>query len=307
MASGVHTLLPCLLLAIPHSPIFSFKNNEQRLMFTLNCKGRLLVMDKPVVMGIINATPDSFYSGSRFEGTAAILRQAEQMVTDGATILDIGGQSTKPGSLRISADEEMQRVIGPVEAMHKKFPEIVISVDTFYSKVATEAIAAGASIINDISAGKIDEMMIAAVASLQVPYILMHMQGTPDMMQQHPQYENVTREVLDFFIWKVEALHNAGIKDIIIDPGFGFGKTIAHNFELLKHLTVFKMLNCPVLMGVSRKSTIYKTLGITANEALNGTTVLNTIGLMNGATILRVHDVKEAMETIKLFDAYTKA
>ncbi len=276
-------------------------------MFTLNCKGRLLVMDKPVVMGIINATPDSFYSGSRFEGTAAILHQAEQMIKDGAAILDIGGQSTKPGSLRISAEEELQRVIGPVEAVHKKFPEIVLSVDTFYSKVATEAIAAGASIINDISAGKIDEMMIATVASLQVPYILMHMQGTPETMQQQPQYENVTREVLDFFIWKVDALHKAGIKDIIIDPGFGFGKTIAHNFELLKHLTVFKMLNCPVLLGVSRKSTIYKTLGITVAEALNGTTVLNTIGLMNGATILRVHDVKEAVETIKLFDACRKA
>ncbi len=272
-------------------------------MFTLNCKGRLLVMDKPVVMGIINATPDSFYSGSRFEGTAAILRQAEQIIKDGAAILDIGGQSTKPGSLRISADEELQRVIAPIEAVHTNFPEIVISVDTFYSKVATEAIAAGASIINDISAGKIDEMMIATVASLQVPYILMHMQGTPETMQQQPQYENVTREVLDFFIWKVDALHKAGIKDIIIDPGFGFGKAIAHNFELLKHLPVFKMLNCPVLLGVSRKSPIYKTLGITSAEALNGTTVLNTIGLINGATILRVHDVKEAMETIKLFDA----
>ena len=272
-------------------------------MFTLNCKGRLLVMDKPVVMGIINATPDSFYSGSRHQGTAAILRQAEQMIEGGAAILDIGGQSTKPGSLRISKDEELQRVIGPIEAVHKKFPEIVISVDTFYSKVATESIAAGASIINDISAGKIDELMIQTVASLQVPYILMHMQGTPDMMQQHPHYENVTREVLDFFIQETGTLHKAGIKDIIIDPGFGFGKTIAHNFELLKHLPVFKMLNCPVLLGVSRKSAIYKTLGITAAEALNGTTVLNTIGLINGVTILRVHDVKATVEALKIVTA----
>jgi dihydropteroate synthase len=273
-------------------------------MFTLNCKGRLLVVDKPVVMGIINATPDSFYAASRQQGTDNILRQAEQMVNEGATILDIGGQSTKPGSERVNGEEELKRVIKPIEAIHKNFPGSVISIDTYYSKVAAEAVAAGASIVNDISAGNMDENMIKTVASLQVPYVLMHMQGTPQSMQEHPQYENVTREVLDFFIQKKDSLHKAGIKDIIIDPGFGFGKTIAHNFELLRNLSVFKMLNAAILLGISRKSTIYKTLGITADESLNGTTVLNTIGLMNGASILRVHDVKQAVEAIEIFTAY---
>jgi dihydropteroate synthase len=273
-------------------------------MFTLNCRGRLLVVDKPLVMGIINATPDSLYNDEKYKGTSGILQQAEQMLKDGAAILDIGGQSTRPGSKRISPDEELQRVIAPLEEVYKNFPESVISIDTYYSKVAAEAVAAGASIVNDISAGNMDEDMISAVASLQVPYVCMHMQGKPQTMQQNPQYENVTKEVLDFFIYKVDALHKAGIPDIIIDPGFGFGKTIAHNFELLRNLSVFRIPDCPLLLGVSRKSTIYKTLGITAGEALNGTTVLNTVGLMNGAHILRVHDVKEAVEAIKLFEEY---
>ncbi len=273
-------------------------------MFTLNCKGRLLVANKPLVMGIINITPDSFYSGSRHPGTDAVLRQVEQMLKDGADILDIGGQSTRPGSEKLSADDELQRVAEPVIAVHKNFPEAFISIDTYYSKVAREAVAAGASIVNDISAGSIDPAMIATVAGLQTPYILMHMQGTPQTMQEQPRYENITWEVLGFFIQKKDQLHKAGIRDIIIDPGFGFGKTIAHNFELLRCLEVFKMLNAPLLLGISRKSTVYKTLGITADEALNGTTVLNTIGLVNGANILRVHDVKEAKETVKLFEAY---
>lgn len=272
-------------------------------MFTLNCKGRLLVVDKPLVMGIINATPDSFYAGSRYQETEAILGQAEQMIKDGADILDIGGQSTKPGSLQITQEEELARVVPPIEAIHRNFPDTVISIDTFYSKVAKASVAAGASIINDISAGTMDENMIQTVAALQVPYVLMHMQGTPEKMQENPRYENVTREVLDFFIKKMADLHQAGIRDILIDPGFGFGKTITNNFEILNHLSVFAILNCPVLLGVSRKSTIYKTLGVTTDESLNGTTVLNTIGLMNGASILRVHDVKEARETIKLFVA----
>ena len=273
-------------------------------MFTLNCKGRLLVVDKPLVMGIINVTPDSFYSGSRHEGVENSLRLAEQMVKDGATIIDIGGQSTRPGAERLLADDELQRVIAPLAAIHKNFPEIFISVDTYYSKVAAEAVAAGASIVNDTSAGGMDDKMITMVASLQTPYVLMHMQGTPQTMQLHPHYENVTKEVLDFFIQKTADLYKSGIPDIIIDPGFGFGKTITHNFELLKNLAVFKLLSAPLMMGISRKSTIYKTLGITAGEALNGTTVLHTIGLMNGASILRVHDVKEAVEAIKLWEAY---
>ena len=273
-------------------------------MFTLNCKGRLLVIDKPVVMGIINITPDSFYAGSRRQGTDAVLKQARQMLNDGATILDIGGQSTRPGSEKLSAEQELERIIEPIAAINSHFPDTFISVDTYYAEVAKEAVAAGASIINDISAGSIDNKMISTVAALQVPYVMMHMQGTPQTMQQQPFYENVTKEVLDFFIQKKNELQQAGIPDVIIDPGFGFGKTIAHNFELLRNLPVFKMLDAPLLLGISRKSTIYKTLDITAEQALNGTTVLNTIGLMNGAGILRVHDVKEAKEAITLFNNY---
>jgi len=275
-------------------------------MFTLNCKGRFLVVDKPLVMGIINATPDSFYAGSRYEGTDAILRKAEQMIIDGADIIDIGGQSTRPGSEKISVDEELKRVIAPIEAIDKRFPEIFISIDSYYSKVVKESVAAGACIANDISSGSIDEKMFATVASLSVPYISMHMKGTPQTMQQSPQYDNVTTEVMDFFIQRLDALHKSGVKDIIIDPGFGFGKTIAHNFELLKSLSVFTNLNCPILIGISRKYSIYKTLGISADESLNGTTVLNTIALMNGANILRVHDVKQAKETVKLVEASFK-
>lgn len=272
-------------------------------MFTLNCKGRLLTIEQPLVMGIINATPDSFYAGSRFTAADAALAQCEKMIGEGADIIDIGGQSTRPGSNRLSAEEELQRVIGPIGAIHKNFPGTVISIDTYYAAVAKEAVAAGASLVNDISAGSIDEQMIPVVASLDVPYVLMHMQGTPQTMHQHPHYENVTREVLDFFIRQTALLRKTGIKDIIIDPGFGFGKTIAHNFELLHQLAVFGILDCPVLLGISRKSTIYKTLGITPEETLNGTTVLHTIGLLHGASILRVHDVKEAKEAIRLVEA----
>ena len=275
-------------------------------MFTLNCKGRILVIDKPLILGIINATPDSFFGGSRFNGVNEIVAQAEKMLNDGADILDIGGQSTRPGSELISSDEEIERVIAAIKAIAEKNPEAFISIDTFYSKVAIAAIEAGATIVNDISAGSMDSKMIATVAELKVPYILMHMKGTPQTMQQNATYENVTREVLDFFISKTNELKNAGIIDIIIDPGFGFAKTIAQNFELLKNLSVFKMLDKAIMLGISRKSTIYKTLGVSADEALNGTTVLNTIGLINGASILRVHDVKEASETVKLFSATYK-
>jgi len=276
-------------------------------MFTLNCKGRLLLLDKPIVMGIINATPDSFYSGSRYTGTDAILSVAEKMLNDGASILDIGGQSSRPGSKPVSADEEITRVIRPIEAITKRFPESYISVDTYYSIVAKEAVDAGAVIVNDISAGKLDDLMIPVVSSLQVPYVLMHMKGTPQTMQEKLHYENISREILDFFINKVQEIREAGITDIIIDPGFGFGKAIGHNFQLLKNFSLFKMLGFPLLAGLSRKSTIYKTLNISPEDSMNGTTVLNTISLLNGASILRVHDVKEAAEAIKLFDAYQKA
>ncbi|HTD93212.1 MAG TPA: dihydropteroate synthase [Chitinophagaceae bacterium] len=269
-------------------------------MFTLNCNGRLLTIRKPLVIGIINATPDSFYAGSRQQNVDGILAQAEAMLGAGADLLDIGGQSTRPGSQPISTSEELQRVLPGVEAIHRNFPEAFISIDTYYARVAADAVEAGACLINDISAGTLDPIMLATVAGLRVPYVLMHMQGRPQTMHDAPVYENVTREVLDFLIHKIQNLENAGIKDIIVDPGFGFGKTIAHNFELLRNLGVFRMLNRPLLLGLSRKSTIYKTLGISANDALNGTTVLNTIGLMNGAAILRVHDVKEAVEAVVL-------
>ena len=269
-------------------------------MFTLNCKGRMLVVDKPIVMGIINTTPDSFYKDSRRTALDEILFQAEKMIREGAAIIDVGGQSSRPGSGMIGPEEEIKRVIPAIVEISTRFPEIIISVDTFYSSVASKAVAAGASIVNDISAGSIDAEMIKTVAGLNVPYVLMHMQGTPLIMQQNPSYEDVTKEVLDFFIFKTAELREAGIKDIIIDPGFGFGKTIDHNFELLKNLAVFKVLNLPLLLGISRKSTISKTLGITADEGLNGTTVLNTAGLLKGASILRVHDVKEAVESVKL-------
>ncbi len=273
-------------------------------MFTLNCKGRLLIVDAPIVMGIINITPDSFYSGSRKSTAEAALQTAEQMLNEGATILDIGGQSTRPGSEFIDEAEESKRVIPVIEAISKKFPQAFISIDTYHASVAKHAVEAGASIVNDISGGMLDKSMLKAVADLKVPFVCTHMKGTPQTMQEGPVYENVVQEVLDFFIHQIEKCRLAGIHDIIIDPGFGFGKTIAHNFTLLRELSVFKMLQRPLLLGISRKSTIYKTLGITSEEALNGTTVLNSIGLLNGANILRVHDVKEAMETIQLISAY---
>lgn len=275
-------------------------------MFTLNCKGRLLVADQPLVMGIINATPDSFFDGSRSSSIDQILARTEQMLSDGADIIDIGGQSTRPGSQMISPGEEIKRVVPAIQAIAKEFPEAFISIDTFYAEVASAAIDAGASIVNDISAGNIDSAMIKTAASLKVPYILMHIKGTPQTMRQEAKYENVVREVLDFFIAKTYALQQAGIQDLIVDPGFGFAKTIEQNFALLKDLAVFKMLDKPILAGLSRKSTIYKTLDTTPEHALNGTTVLNTIALQNGASIIRVHDVKEARETVKLFTAVYK-
>jgi dihydropteroate synthase len=276
-------------------------------MFSLNCKGKLLVIDKPLVMGIINVTPDSFFEGSRQQTNESVLAQAAKMLQDGADIIDIGGQSTRPGSEIISVKKELQRVLPAVEIILKNFPDTIISVDTYQSDVAAELINAGAAIINDISAGNMDNDMISTVAKLQVPYICMHMKGTPQDMQQQSSYKNVKREVFDFFIQKIDECQRAGIHDVIIDPGFGFGKTISHNFTLLKELSVFKILDKPIMAGLSRKSTIYKTLGITAEEALNGSTVLHTLALQNGANILRVHDVKEAKEAIALWERYDSA
>jgi dihydropteroate synthase len=275
-------------------------------MFTINCKGKLITTQIPLVMGIINATPDSFYQGDLQKGMDGMLAIATKMIADGADILDIGGQSTKPDSERITVDEEIARVIPFIEMIHKNFPSTILSIDTYQSKVAIAAVKAGASIVNDISAGNLDSNMIPTVAAMgNVPYICMHTRGTPNNMQQLTQYDDVVKEILEYFIAKITECKNAGIKDIIIDPGFGFAKTTAQNFTLLKNLSILKMLDKPILVGISRKSIIYKTLAISANEALNGTTVLHTLALQNAANILRVHDVKEAKEAVHLMEAYS--
>lgn len=281
--------------------------SEKTSLFTLNCNGKLLVIDEPVIMGIMNITPDSFYAESRVQTEDKILQTASEMIAAGAAILDMGGQSTRPGSTRLSATEEEERLLPAIELIHKNFPDTIISADTYHASVAETVIKAGASIINDISGGMMDDNMLATVGKFPVPYICMHMQGRPETMQVNPVYEDVVQEVLDFFIRQTEKCRQHNIKDVIIDPGFGFGKTISHNFQLLKNLTVFKMLDRPVLAGLSRKGAIYKTLNVTAEDALNGTTAVNMIALLNGASILRVHDVKEAAEAIKLFEAYNNA
>ena len=275
-------------------------------MFTLNCKGELLTITKPIVMGIINTSPNSFYTNSQQNSIDSALFKVEQMVQEGAIIIDIGGQSTKPNSLPITVEEELRRTVNVIEAIKKKFSNLIISIDTYNATVASKAVEAGASIVNDISGGTFDKNMMATVANMNVPYVCMHIKGTPQTMQQNPIYDNVTQEVLSFFIDKINQAKQAGIKDVIIDVGFGFGKTIQHNFQLLKELSVFSILEKPILIGVSRKSTIYKTLGVTPEQALNGTTALHTISLLNGANILRVHDVKEAIECIKLFEMYSQ-
>jgi dihydropteroate synthase len=276
-------------------------------MNSINCKGKLLSLQEPVVMGIINLTPDSFYEGHLKLNAHEITAKAGNMIQDGAAIVDIGGLSTRPGSQPVSVQEEMDRVLPAMEALHSTFPQLIVSIDTYNSRVARAAVHAGAGIINDISGSNADPQMLHTAAELGVPFICMHMLGTPATMQQNPVYSNVVQEVLDFFIAKIDACTRAGIKDVIIDPGFGFGKTITHNFQLLKALSVLAITHKPILAGLSRKSTIYKTLENTAADALNGTTVLNTIALLNGATILRVHDVREANEAVKLYNAYKKA
>ncbi len=276
-------------------------------MFSLNCKGKLIFIEKPLVMGILNLTDDSFYSGSRLTNIDVIKNKAAEMIHEGADILDLGPQSTRPGSTRISTEDELKKLLPAIEIIQNNFPEIILSIDTYHSKVARECVKAGASIINDISGGEMDKNMIATVGKLNVPYICMHMKGVPETMQHETHYEDVIKEILDFFIVKIDECKLAGINDVIIDPGFGFGKNISQNFHLLKHLEVFKMLEKPIMAGLSRKSTIYKTLKISAEDSLNGTTVLNTIALLNGASILRVHDVKEAREAVALLHAYGHA
>lgn len=275
-------------------------------MFLLNCKGHLHSFSTPVVMGIVNTTPDSFFTSSRGQTVDAVVSKVEQMLEDGAQMIDMGGQSTRPGSTRVTEEEEKSRVLPAIEAIAKRLPQTFISIDTYYAGVAREAVWRGAGLVNDVSAGTIDEALLPTVAELQVPYVLMHMKGTLDTLQTPPPYENLLTEVFDFFSFRLRQLHDMGIYDVLLDPGFGFGKTIEQNFELLKHLSYFKQLEKPLLIGLSRKGTIHKTLQVTAAEALNGTTVLNTIALLNGASILRVHDVKEAVEAIKLTRATSK-
>jgi len=273
-------------------------------MFTLNGRGRLRSGSSPLVMSIINSTPDSFYGASRSGSGKDLLDQAEKMLQDGADILDIGGQSTRPGAEWVGEEEELRRIIPHITLLKQHFPDVFLSVDTWYSRVAQEAVAAGASLINDVSGGLQDPQMLTTAARLGVPYVCMHMKGTPATMNKEAVYKDVTKEVLDFFITRTEDCRQAGIHDVILDPGMGFAKTHGHNLELLHNLSVFRMLGRPILLGVSRKSTIYRLLGITPEEALNGTTVLNTLGLLNGADILRVHDPKEAKQAILLMEAY---
>lgn len=277
------------------------KNTLLPVQKVLQSKGRLLDLSQPVVMGILNATPDSFYNKGRSSSTEELLHLAETMLEDGAAILDIGGATTKPGAALIDVEEELQRVIPVVEKLHEKFPDVWISVDTYHSRVAKETVLAGASIINDVSSGSFDPGMLDTVASLHVPYIAMHMQGTPQNMQDNPYYEDVVAEVRETLRNICDRCAAAGIRDVIVDPGFGFGKTIEHNFSLLKQLHTLRILGKPVLVGLSRKSLIYRTLSIDSDHALNGTTALNMVALQQGASILRVHDVKEAVETLKLY------
>lgn len=269
---------------------------------TLNCKSTLVNLAQPKVMGIINVNTDSFYVNSRSTQISEILQKAELMMQQGATFIDIGAQSTRPGADEIGVDAELNLAIPVIESLVKAFPEIILSIDTYHAKVAEFAIQAGAAIINDVSAGDDDPEMFNTVIKLKVPYILMHKLGSPKTMQINPTYQNVVLDIINYFIPKVEFLKRAGVPDLILDPGFGFGKTVAHNFEILKNLNSFSVFELPILAGLSRKSMIQKTLGVNTESALNGTTVLNTIALQNGAKILRVHDVKEAVECIKLVE-----
>ncbi|WP_341836224.1 dihydropteroate synthase [Chitinophaga pollutisoli] len=277
-----------------------FKSTSLRKDFTIRCRGKLLSLADPLVMGIINVTDDSFYSDSRSRELHESVLRAEALLADGAAILDIGAQSTRPGAPEVGAAEEAARLVPAIHAILYKFPEAVISVDTYHASVAEKCILAGAAIVNDISAGDMDPEMIPVVAALQAPYIAMHMQGTPATMQTNPQYEDVVQEVLDYCIRKTEACRAAGIHDVILDPGFGFGKTLTHNYQLLREMGMLHLAGAPILIGVSRKSMVYKLLGATPAEALNGTTVLHTAALERGAHILRVHDVKAAVEAVRI-------
>jgi dihydropteroate synthase len=269
-------------------------------MFSLNLKGRLLTLESPLVMGVLNLTQDSFHAASRVQAPEEAVSRALHMLDEGADILDLGAQSTRPGSTRMDADEELFRLTPVIQGILRERPDAILSVDTYHAAVAKAAVASGALIVNDVSGGSMDRRMLESVASLRVPYVCMHMQGRPENMQESPRYGDVVGELLDYFSGRIRDCRDAGIHDIIIDPGFGFGKTVEHNYALLDSLELFGAFGLPVLAGLSRKSMIQKVLGVQASQALNGTTVLNTIALMKGARILRVHDVQEAVEAVRL-------
>jgi len=278
-----------------------FKDTFFSKKTTLNCRGRLLDLSTPLIMGILNITPDSFYDGGRYADEEQIARRVDQLISEGADIIDVGGYSSRPGASDVTAAEEMKRISKALKYIRKQYPEAIISVDTFRSEIAKNVIEEyQADIINDITAGLADPLMLKTVAAHKVPYIMMHMKGTPATMQVNPEYDDLLNEIIGFFNERISEAMASGINDIIIDPGFGFGKTIEHNYQLLRNLKVFSVFQLPVMVGISRKSMIYKYLGNSPEESLNGTTVLNTIALLNGANLLRVHDVKEARETIEL-------
>lgn len=268
---------------------------------TINVGGRLVSLDEPQVMGILNVTPDSFFATSRCRSEEEIRQRVCQIRQEGATMVDIGAYSSRPGAENVTEAEELRRLLPAIDIVREEWPESIISVDTFRAEVARRAVEAGADIINDISGGEMDPEMFSAVADMHVPYILMHMQGTPRDMQKAPHYDNLMCEVFRSLGERVELLHEMGVADVILDPGFGFGKTMEQNYEMMARLGEFRLLDCPILAGVSRKSMVYRLLDTTPEESLNGTTVLNTIALMNGASILRVHDVKEAVEAVKIY------
>lgn len=267
---------------------------------TINCKGTLIDLSIPKVMGILNITPDSFYDGGKYRDESVVLNHVKQMLDEGTTFIDVGAYSSKPNADFVSEDKELKRIMPVVSSILKEFPDIFLSIDTFRSKVAKACIEMGAAMVNDISAGLLDKNMLKTIADLQVPYIMMHMRGTPQTMQQLTQYDNLLKDILFYFSERIATARQLGIVDMIVDPGFGFAKTTEQNYQLLNQLELFNMLELPVLVGVSRKSMIYKTLETTAAESLNGTSILNTIALQKGASVLRVHDVKEAVECIKL-------
>lgn len=273
-------------------------------MSTINCKGTLIDLSTPKVMGIVNVTPDSFFDGGKLTNSNEILSQVEKMLHDGATFIDLGGYSSKPGAEFVSEVEELNRVIPIVKLLVEKFPDILLSIDTFRSEVAKQAVENGAAIINDISAGLLDEKMLETVAKLQVPYIMMHMKGTPKTMLSLANYEDLLKEMNFYFSERIAKARSFGLNDIIIDPGFGFAKTLEHNYELLQNLELLQFHELPILAGISRKSMIYKTLETSPEEALNGTTFLHAFCLQKGSNILRVHDVKEAVECVKLMNQF---